>query len=114
MIFARILGIAIITASAASYAADIPGIYVSKCQSCHAIDGSGNTPAGRKFHALDYRSVDVQKQTDEDLMNAMRNGKLKMPSFAGKVSEAEYKELLDYVRSFRDVKQAQAQLQQRK
>ena len=114
MLLARILGIAIITASVPSYAGDVPAVYVSKCQSCHAVDGTGNTPAGRKFRAIDYRSADVQKQSDDELMKAIKTGKLKMPSFVGKITDAECVDLLNYVRSFRDVKQAQAQAPQRK
>ena len=34
---------------------DIEKLYRTKCAACHAADGSGNTPAGKKFAVRDFQ-----------------------------------------------------------
>lgn len=82
------------------FAADAPDIYKSKCQGCHAADGSGKTTMGTKLNVRDFRSPDVQKQTDEELLTITKKGKNKMPAFDGKLSDAQFQEVLSFIRSF--------------
>lgn len=80
---------------------DAPGaaLYRQKtCASCHAADGSGNTPAGKSLKARDLRSEPVQKQTDAQLADAIVNGRGKMPPFKTTVSAEQVKELVTYIR----------------
>jgi cytochrome c553 len=77
--------------------------YKSKCQMCHAADGSGNTPMGKKLNVKDFHSPDIQKLSDDELFQKIRdgvteNGKLVMPAYKGKLSDDSIRDLVKYVR----------------
>ena len=73
-------------------------LFKSKCAMCHGPDGSGNTPAGKAMKVADLRSDEVQKKTDAQLTEATTNGKGKMPAFKGKLTDAQIRDLVKYVR----------------
>lgn len=73
--------------------------YKSKCQMCHAADGSGNTPAGKSTKARPFNSPDVVKMSDDDLIAVTKKGKNKMPSYAGKLSDDQIKDVIAYIRT---------------
>jgi cytochrome c6 len=73
-------------------------LYKTKCAACHAADGSGNTPAGKKLGVKDFRTPDVAKESDAELLAIMVEGKNKMPSYKGKLSADQLKSLVIYVR----------------
>jgi cytochrome c6 len=73
--------------------------YQSKCQMCHAADGSGTTPAGKAMKAIPFNSPDLIKASDAQLFASTKNGKGKMPAFGAKLSEAEIKETIAYIRT---------------
>jgi len=79
---------------AQSSAADL---YKSKCQMCHAADGSGNTPAGEKMKARPFNSPDVLKQSDADMIAIIKKGKNKMPASEGKLTAAQITDLVAYI-----------------
>ena len=78
--------------------------YKAKCQMCHAADGSGKTPAGEKMGAHDLRSPDVVKQTDAQMTEITAKGKNKMPGFAGKLTDAQIKDVVAYIRELQKKK----------
>ena len=73
-------------------------LWKAKCQSCHAADGSGNTPAGKKVEARDLRLPEIQKQTDAQLFEITKKGKNKMPAYDKKLTDQQIKDLIAYVR----------------
>jgi len=77
--------------------ADGAALFKQNCAPCHAMDGSANTPAGKSLKAKDLRSPEVQKKTDEQLANQIRNGKGPMPAF--KLKENEIAELVAFIRA---------------
>jgi cytochrome c6 len=83
-------------ALAASAGADT---YKAKCASCHAADGSGNTPAGKAMKTPSLSSPDVIKASDDDLIAATKNGKGKMPAYNGKLTDAQIKDAVAYIRT---------------
>jgi cytochrome c6 len=72
-------------------------IYVAKCQMCHAADGGGDTPAGKAMKAHPFKSPDVLKLSDVDLIAVIKNGKNKMPAFAGKLTDPQITDLVAYI-----------------
>ena len=66
-----------------------PRLINAKCQMCHGADGSGDTPAGKAMKARPFNSPDVLKESDADLIAVIKNGKNKMPAFAGKLTDAQ-------------------------
>lgn len=72
-------------------------IYKAKCQMCHAVDGSGNTPAGKAMKTHPFNSPDVLKESDADLIAVIQKGKNKMPAFSGKLTDAQITDVLAYI-----------------
>ena len=75
--------------------------FVAKCALCHGKDGRG-LPSWRAKGQPDFTDAQWQKNhTDAQIAETIRSGKGKnMPSFKGKVSEAEITALVSRVRSF--------------
>jgi mono/diheme cytochrome c family protein len=100
-----ILTSAMLLASPAAFA-DGAALYAKSCASCHGKDGAGNTKMGKKAGAKDYTTAEGQKWTDAEGVKAILEGvkdgdKTKMKGFTGKVTEAEAKELVAYIRTFK-------------
>lgn len=74
-------------------------VYKAKCQMCHGADLKGNTPGGKMTHALPLDTPEVMKKTDADLTATTKNGENKMPAFAAKLSDAQIKEVIAYIRT---------------
>jgi|SRR5581483_1861447 len=81
-------------------AQDAATTYKAKCAMCHGADGKGDTPAGKKMGARDFASPEVQKASDADLTQIIEKGKNKMPAYTGKLTAAQIKDLVAYVRQF--------------
>ena len=96
--FATILLCVAMMIPAAAENTPAEGLYKSKCAACHAADGSGNTPAGKKLEVKDFRTPAVMKESDEDLLGIIVKGQNKMPSYKGKLSADQLKSLVAYVR----------------
>lgn len=75
-------------------------VYKAKCASCHGADGKGETPAGKGTKARNFCSDEVQKETDEEWTAIVVKGKNRMPAYDKKLTEAEIKEAVAYIRSF--------------
>lgn len=73
--------------------------FAAKCASCHAADGSGSTTVGKKMAVRNLGSAAVQKQTDQQLYDITANGKKKMPAYGKKLTAAQIKDLVAYIRS---------------
>ncbi len=78
---------------------DAASLYKSKCAVCHGADGSGNTVVGKNMKLRDLGSADVQKQTDQELTATIANGKGSMPGYKDKLSGAQIKELVGFIRN---------------
>jgi mono/diheme cytochrome c family protein len=74
-------------------------VYSAKCMTCHAKDGSGNTPVGKSLQSADLRSPEVQKKSDAELTESISEGKGNMPAFKTMLSEDEIHSVLGYVRT---------------
>lgn len=73
--------------------------YKSKCMMCHGADGKGGTPAGKSMGAIPFNSPALIKMSDSDLVAATTNGKGKMPAYAGKLTPAQIKGAVAYIRT---------------
>lgn len=79
-------------------AADGAATYKAKCAMCHGPDGSKENPA-MGIKALS--GADVQKQSDEQLIETTTKGKGKMPAYAGKMSDEEIKAVVAFIRTLK-------------
>ena len=73
--------------------------YKSKCQMCHAADGSGNTPTGKSTKVVPFSSPDIVSKSDADLVAITKNGKGKMPAYAGKLTDAQITDVVAHIRT---------------
>ena len=73
-------------------------VYKAKCASCHGADGVGATPAGKATKVRDFCSDEVKKETDEEWTTIIMKGKNKMPSYDKKLTDAEVKDVVAYIR----------------
>ncbi len=73
-------------------------VYQSKCQMCHGENGAGDTPAGRAIKASSFKSPALMQASDATLIAAVRNGKGRMPSYSGRLTEAQIKAAVAYIR----------------
>ncbi|HXW57795.1 MAG TPA: cytochrome c [Candidatus Cybelea sp.] len=76
-------------------------LYKTKCAACHGPDGKGDTSMGKVLKVRDLGSADVQSQSDAQLTEVIDNGKGKMPGYKGKLTDAQIKELVSYIRSLK-------------
>ena len=74
-------------------------VFKSKCQMCHGADGSGNTPAGKAMKVPGVATF--VKASEADLIAATKNGKGKMPAFAGKLTDAQIKDAVAYLKTLK-------------
>ena len=89
----------IVASSGAAFAADGAALWTQNCASCHGKDGSGNTAMGKKLGVKDYTKS--QSFSDAEATNVITNGKGKMKAYKGKLSDADIKALVAYVRSLK-------------
>ncbi len=90
-----------------AWAAEASANFNSKCAGCHGKDGKGETKAGQKLGVEDFTSAKVQaKMKDEEMLKSIKEGKKKdgkvlMNPYADKLTDAEIKALVTYVRAFK-------------
>lgn len=80
---------------------DAAALYAKSCASCHGKDGKGQTAMGKKSKAKDYTTAEGQKWTDAEGVKAILEGAGKMKGYKDKMSEADAKELVAFVRKFK-------------
>jgi len=74
-------------------------IYAAHCVSCHGSDGKAKTSKGKRSGATDFTS---NWNTDEARgIRIITNGKGEMPSFKGKLSSQEIREVFSHVIKFK-------------
>lgn len=87
--------------------ADAPATWSANCAACHGKDGKGGTMMGRRLSIKDLADPAVQASfTDADATKAIKegvteNGTQKMKAFGDKLSDADIKALVAYVRSLK-------------
>jgi mono/diheme cytochrome c family protein len=90
--------------STSAAADDAAATYKAKCAMCHGADGKGDTPVGKKMGIRDLTSADVQKMSDAELTTITTKGKNKMPAYENKLSAAQIKDMVAYIRQLAKAK----------
>jgi len=89
----------IIASSGATFGVDPAALWGQHCASCHGKDGSGNTAMGKKLGVKDYTKE--QTFSDAEAANVIKNGKGKMKAYKDKLSDADVRALVAWVRSLK-------------
>jgi mono/diheme cytochrome c family protein len=74
-------------------------VYKAKCAMCHGADGLGATPAGKAMKAVSFKDPSLVKASDAELITAASKGKNKMPAYEGKLTDAQIKAVIGYLRT---------------
>jgi mono/diheme cytochrome c family protein len=102
------ISLSLLAVSTASLrAADAKGNWEKNCMQCHGPTGAADTKMGKKLNAKNLTDPKVQASfTDADAAKAIKegmkeNGKTVMKAFGDKLSDADIKALVTYVRSLK-------------
>ncbi len=83
--------------------ASVKKIYSEKCVRCHKEDGTGGVTdiEGTKIKAPNLTSDRMKNKDDKDFIDIIENGAKEdgMPAFKGKLSDAEIKNLVKFIRT---------------
>lgn len=73
--------------------------YKAKCAMCHGPDGTAATPMGKMMKIPSFKDPSLVSASDASLIAATKNGKGKMPAYNGKLTDAQIKEVVSYIRT---------------
>lgn len=73
--------------------------YKSKCAMCHGADGLAATPMGKMMKIPSFKDTSVVRMSDSQLADVTTNGKAKMPAYKDKLTAAQIKEVVGYIRT---------------
>ena len=88
-------------AATMSFAQAGEATYKAKCQSCHGASGTPNPGMAKAMGVKPFSDPDVKKLSAAEMIAATENGKGKMPAFKGKLTDAEIKDAVSYLRTLK-------------
>ena len=75
--------------------------FKAKCAMCHGADGSASTGMGKSMGLKPLGGSEVQAMSDADMTALITDGKGKMPAYKGKLSDAQIKDVVAYIRTLK-------------
>jgi mono/diheme cytochrome c family protein len=73
--------------------------YKAKCAMCHGPDGTASTPTGKAMKVPSFKDPGAVKDSDAVLIAITKDGKGKMPAYNGKLTDAQIKDVVVYIRT---------------
>ena len=70
-----------------------------KCVSCHGADGLATSMVAKNLKVLSFKDTEMLKASDARFFAATKNGKGKMPGYGGKMTDAQIKDVIAYIRT---------------
>jgi mono/diheme cytochrome c family protein len=86
-------------ALSSAWAEQPAAVFKAKCAPCHGPAGDANTPAGKALKVPSFTSEALLKETDANMLAITKNGKGKMPAWHDKLSDAQLKDLIAFIRA---------------
>ncbi len=83
-----------------AYADDAAATYKAKCAMCHGADGKGSA-MGQKMGVRDLTAPPASAESDQDWITITTKGKAKMPSYDGKLTGDQIKDLVKFLRTLK-------------
>jgi mono/diheme cytochrome c family protein len=74
-------------------------LYKTKCAMCHGADGLAATPMAKSMKVLSFKDAAMIKAPDAQFIASTTNGKGKMPAYKGKLTDAQIKDVVSYIRT---------------
>jgi cytochrome c6 len=72
--------------------------YKAKCAMCHGPDGTAATPVGKMMKVPSFKVPAVKAASEASLVAITKNGKGKMPAYNGKLTDAQIRDVVSYIR----------------
>lgn len=76
-------------------------VYKANCQSCHGSTGTPNPGIAKAMGVKATTDPDYKKETADQMIASVKNGKGKMKAFAGKLTDDQIKDAVSYFRSLK-------------
>lgn len=73
-------------------------VYKANCQACH---GSAGTPSPGIAKMMGVKPASEYKESEAQMIEAVKNGKGKMKPFSGKLTDAQIKDAVTYFRTLK-------------
>jgi mono/diheme cytochrome c family protein len=73
--------------------------YKAKCAMCHSADGSASGPVGKSMKIPAFNAPEANKMSEADIITVIKNGKGKMTGYAGKLTDAQIKDVAGFVKT---------------
>lgn len=93
-----VLALVVTMTGAMGFAESGEATYKAKCQSCH---GSTGTPNAGIAKAMNVKPAVEYKASEKEEIEAVTNGKAKMPAFKGKLTDDQIKGSVEYFRTLK-------------
>ena len=84
------------TAFAQTSAADL---YKAKCAMCHGADGLATTPTAKSFKVLSFKDPTMLSASEAQFIASTKDGKGKMPAYKDKLTDAQIKDVIAFIRT---------------
>jgi len=95
---AKVMALALLAGGAMCWAqSGGEATYKAKCQMCHGATGEAETPAGKAMKVKPFSDPVLVKMSDATIVNLTKNGSGKMPAFKDKLTDAQIKEVVQYI-----------------
>jgi len=80
--------------------AQSPGadIYKAKCAICHGAKGLADTTMGKNMKVLSFKDPMMLAASDHQFFISTKEGKGKMPAYKDKLTDAQIREVIEYIR----------------
>jgi mono/diheme cytochrome c family protein len=73
--------------------------YKAKCAMCHGADGQAATPMAKSMKVLSFKAPAMVKASDAQFIASTKDGKGKMPAYKAKLTDAQIKDVVSYIRT---------------
>ena len=78
---------------------DAANLYKIKCAMCHGADGLAATPMAKNLKVLSFKAPEMVKASDAQFIASTTSGKNKMPAYKGKLTDAQIKDIVTFIRT---------------
>ena len=102
MLVVTCFGAALLGSAVIASAADGAGktLYQKNCQSCHGADGNPPAAMAKSMNVPLVTAAVLNQKGDAEMLRIIADGAGKMPGYAKKMSAAEQKQVLEYMKTF--------------
>jgi mono/diheme cytochrome c family protein len=73
--------------------------YKAKCAMCHGADGLAATPMAKSMKVVSFKDPTMVQALDAQFIASTKDGKGKMPAYAGKLTDAQITDVVAYIRT---------------